>query len=500
MLGYGFFSSETFLSIAIRDVPMPLSVPLSEDMVQGLAPDAATWQKAEAVVRDGQLANLAVSGDGTWLLAEAKGSGKEPFHLSVDFIDAAQPVFRSSSPSRKSPDKYTLGLMLSYVRTPEAFGTREPSDDLIIKREKKVAADERKKLGPNAPKRSSKVAMDKKLAAQHDGLELLEKLLVDLVAAGQWYDASRLEKMERQAKHLADAFLPGPMYGLRRLMLLGKQKGITDDERTSTGADLIGLLWAMVQRGKTYIEGRLGTDTQVEYDALVEDILGKTWQLPDLKEKGYYRTDLNLLELAYERVDDDARQQRIEISDVIDLATGEVMQAMAYRPYKGINQIPEQPSYTTPMSVSEAGYYPGFINRRVRWDKSSEVATKLTSETFEKAYALAKADFKAVLDEFRTQLKHPLAPREAVFLLKCQRIGRIGERTTILEDAAGTRIEAADKRKDYSNVSNLVRAAGMLGKDQPAILVRLFIQSSTNNIVALPLAALTTKHHLRLGL
>ena len=97
-------------------------------------------------------------------------------------------------------------------------------------------------------------------------------------------------------------------------------------------------------------------------------------------------------------------------------------------------------------------------------------------------------------------MKHPLAPREGVFLLQCEQVGRIGDRAVVLEDASGIRIETADRRKDYSNVGNLVRAMGMLGRDNPAILVRLFVQPIPNAIVALPLAALTAKHHLRLGL
>jgi hypothetical protein len=40
----------------------------------------------------------------------------------------------------------------------------------------------------------------------------------------------------------------------------------------------------------------------------------------------------------------------------------------------------------------------------------------------------------------------------------------------------------------------------MLGKDHPAVLARLFVLPVPNTIVAYPLAALTPKHHLRLGL
>ena len=480
---------------------MPLNVPITEDMVRGLTTDESVWKKAEDLAASDRFVNAGVSSDGTWLLADAKGSGKEPFHVSADFIDPNNPVFRSTSPSRQTPDKYTLALLLKYARGPESFGTREPSDDQVAKREKKVAAEERKKFGPGAPRREKKSAAEKVLMAQREGFEALDKLLVELVAAGHWFEEGRIEKLERLSKSLGDAHLPLATYTLRRLLLVGKQKGIAEEDRTFLGAELIAQLWAIVQRGKIYVDGKLPEgESQETADALIEEVLARPWQLSDLKDKGYWKTDLSLLELAYERTDDDARQQRIEVSNLIDLSSGDIVHAIAYRPYKGINPVPEQPSYTTPLTVSEAGVYPGFLNRRVQWDKSAESIGRSSPQALETAYALAVGDFTAVLEAFRDQLKHPLAPRESVFLLQPEQVGRIGERTVVLEDTAGTRIEAADRRKDYSNTANLVRAIGMVGRDRPAVLVRLFVQSPSNTIVALPLAALTAKHHLRLGL
>jgi hypothetical protein len=480
---------------------MPLNVPITEDMVRGLAPDDATWQKATELAGSDRIAHAGVSGDGTWLLADAKGAAKDPYHVSADFVDPNNPVLRSDGPSRQTPDKYTLALLLKYARTPDTFGTREPTDDLVAKREKKVAADERKKFGPSAPKREKKSAADKQTAAQRDGFEVLDRLLVDLVAAGHWFEEGRVEKLERQAKSLGDAHLPLATYTLRKLLLLAKQKGIGDEERLFLGADLIGQLWHVVQRGRAYLEGRLPEgDTQNEADALVEDILGRPWQLSDLKDKGYWKEDLTLLELAYERTDDDSRQQRVETSNLIDLNTGDILQAIAHRPYKGLNPIPEQPSYTTPLTIAEGAIYPGFLNRRVRWEKTAETIGRPNPESLETAYNLAVPDIGAVVDAFKDQLRYPLAPRDTVVLLQLEHVGRIGDRHVVLEDAAGTRVEAADRRKDYANTANLVRAMGMLGRDKPAILVRLFVQPVSNAIVALPLAALTAKHHLRLGL
>ena len=290
-------------------------------------------------------------------------------------------------------------------------------------------------------------------------------------------------------------------YTLRRLLLLGKQKAIGEDERLFLGADLIGHLWAVVQRAKIYVAGGIPEGESPEVtDALIEDVLARPWQHSDLKEKGYWKTDLSLLELAYERNDDDPRQQRIEVSNLIDLSSGDILQAIAHRPYKGVNPIPEQPSYTTPLKISEAAVYPGFLNRRVQWDKSAETIGRASPATLETAYGLAVGDFAAVLTRFAISSSTRSAPREAVFLLQCEHVGRIGDRAVVIEDAAGVRIEAADQRKDYSNVANLARAMGMLGRDKPAVLVRMFVQPMPNTIVVLPLAALTAKQHLRLGL
>ena len=78
-----------------------------------------------------------------------------------------------------------------------------------------------------------------------------------------------------------------------------------------------------------------------------------------------------------------------------------------------------------------------------------------------------------------------LAPREAVMLLRCEGIGHIGDRV-VLEDAAGTRLVAADRRKEYSNVANLVRAAGMLGNDRPAVLVLDLQMPGGSSLEAIP--------------
>jgi hypothetical protein len=475
---------------------------LTEDAVTRFAPDDGTLQNARGLVRKKNYTGPGVSADATWLLGKCKGSGKNPYEVSVDLADEGNPTFRCNCPSRKFPCKHSLGLLLYYVESPGQFSTQEPPEDLVAKREKKAARAEKQKEGGDAPapKKVNTAALAKKAQAQRDGLDLLEKLLVDLVSAGEWSEAGRLEKLDRQAKQLADSYLNRAMFLVRELVLLGHAEGMSDEERNARAAEVIGQTWAVVQKGRNYLDGKLaGDESQAEADAVMEDVLGKTWQLAELKEKGYVKSNLQLLELAYERTDVAARQERVETSHLVELNDGTIYQAITYRPFKGLNQIAEQPSFVQPLKVVEAAVYPGFLNRRVRWDKGADQGEERTTAHLKKAHDTAKTEFKAALDAFKQQMKHPLAPREAVMLLRCERIGHVGDKV-VLEDATGTRLVAADRRKEYSNVANLIRAAGMLGNDRPAVLVRLFVLPVENAVVAEPLAALTPEHHLRLGI
>jgi hypothetical protein len=476
-------------------------MPLTEATIQSVTPDAGSLQNGRDLVRKKAFSDLRVSADGTWLLARCKGSGKDPYSVSVDLGNESAPVGRCNCPSRKFPCKHALGLMVAYVANPGQFNQAEPPEELLAKREKQSARAEKKATEAPAPRKVNKAAQAKKAQAQRDGLDLLEKLLIDLVGAGQWFEPSRLERLDRQARQMADAYLPGAMVELRRLVLLGQEKGLPEEERAARGADLIGHLWATVQKGRNYLDNKLSADeNQAEADAVMEEVLGHAWQLTDLKEKGYARPDLNLLELAHERFDDPARESRIEISHLLDLDDGSVRAAITYRPFKGMSKIPEQPSWMQPITVPEAAVYPGFINRRVRWEKGSEVMQLADKKSghLKLAHSLAAPEFDKVLAEFRKQLKHPLAPREAVAWVRCQTVGKVGERV-VVEDAKGVRIEALDRKKDYSNVANLVRAAGELRK-QPALLARLYVLPLPNVIVAEPLALVSPEKHLRLGL
>jgi hypothetical protein len=473
---------------------------LTEQLVEQIAPDSSSLQAGRGLRK--KVAKLGISADGTWLLGECQGSAKLPYQVSVDLLNPSAPLGRCNCPSRKFPCKHAIGLMLAYVNAPEKFAQREPSEELLAKRGKQVQkAEKAQQRGdtPAGPRKVNVAAQAKKTAAQRDGLDLLQKVLFDLVAGGQWFEKSRLGRLENQAKQMSDHYLPGAMVMLRRLLVAGRDKEITEEERIAHGAEVIGRLWAMVQKGRNYLDNKLsGDEVQAEADAVMEEVLGKAWQLTELREKGYFQSDLSLYELAWEGNDDEAREQRVEISHLIDRKEGAVHQAISYRPYKALKFTNAQPSYQQPLQVAEAAVYPGFGNRRVRWDAAAEKQQPMSAAVLRRVHALARPEFEPVLAGMRKQLKHPLAPREIVVLLGCRRLGRVGD-DLVIEDAKGVRIALADRTSGAWNVANLRRAAGEL-RQRPALLARLFVKPLDNVISAQPLALLTAAKHLRLGI
>src|SRR5216683_6954481 len=117
---------------------------LSEETAQRMAPDDQVLTDGRGLIRKNSMSNLGVSADGTWILGECKGSAKEPYKVSVDLADISNPLARCSCPSRKFPCKHGMALMLLYAQDASRFGSREPDEALLAKREKAVARAEKK--------------------------------------------------------------------------------------------------------------------------------------------------------------------------------------------------------------------------------------------------------------------------------------------------------------------------------------------------------------------
>ena len=198
---------------------------ITEQQILALAPNAAAAANGRKISDKGGFVRLECSADDTYYWGECTGSGKSNYITSIDFIDPAAPLIRCSCPSRQFPCKHGLALMYEIMKQ-KPFAPCEIPEDILKKREKKQSREEKKAQPPEegTPKAEPKInksARTKKLKKQLEGLDLLQKLVQDLLKAGLGTMGSVTLSTYRQlAKQLGDYYLPGPQRLLNKLIMV----------------------------------------------------------------------------------------------------------------------------------------------------------------------------------------------------------------------------------------------------------------------------------------
>jgi SWIM zinc finger len=500
---------------------MPLEV--SEDLLRAIVNKEKALSDGRTLAKKGAFKNLAQLDDKTLLWGQCQGSGAKPYEVSIDLIGDT-PTIRCSCPVKPPPCKHTLGLLVAFLENAAQFKVADGPAELIEKRAKNVERAEKKAEAATKPKEVNKGALEKKTRAQRDGLDLLEKIVVDLAAAGLGtIDSKKAVRLSEQARQLNDAFLPGAAEALRRIGALAP--GSRDDDRDQfwglrePGDELpdelrhklmlrhLVRLWAIIKRGRKALDQKMDEgESQSESDALIEDLLGNVWELAGLKAAGYWKQGLELFELADERFIDHVRQERIEQGFLVDLNDGAVYVERKFRPVAALDRVPEKASYEKPFTISEAGVYPGFANRRVRWELGAWKSRRVEARDFERIHAVALPTVQAAVAKLKEQLKNPLAADDAVLLLALADVQKASDGGLVAVDASGGTLPLSDSPiARYRSTNNLEMAAGAAldgGKlrTPASLLVRLYVGLGDELIHGQPLALVVGDQHIRLGM
>jgi hypothetical protein len=478
------------------------------------------------LAKKGAFKKLKVTSDKSLLWGECQGSGANPYVLSVD-LAGDHPTLRCTCPVKPPPYKHLLGLLVSFMEQPAKFVSAEAPPELVEKREKNLERAEKKAEAATKPKEVNKEALAKKTHAQRDALDLLEKLVLDVASAGiGTLDAKKAKKLSEQAKQMTDAYLPGAAEALKRVASLADPRQVDEDDEEETfyqleepGHDLpdelrhrlmarhMTRLWAMVRKGQKALDDKLEEgETASEAEAVVEDLLGHVWELAALKAKGYAKQNLHLFELADERYLDNVREERIEQGFLLDLDEGSILVDRKFRPLAAIDKVKSKDSYEKPIDITEAGIYPGFINRRVRWEIAALKSRQPTPKDFEAIHAKAQPALDATLTRYKEQIKNPLAPDDAVILVRVADIKKAGTDSLAMVDSKGATLLLKDSPLTrYRSTNNLAMAAGahLEGgklKQPTSLLVRLYLGLEDEAIYGQPLALIVGTNHIRLGM
>lgn len=500
---------------------MPIEV--TEDLIRAVTTKDKALSDGRTLSKKGAFKNLRKTVDSSLLWGQCQGSGAKPYELSID-LAGDNPTIRCSCPVKPPPCKHTLGLLVHFMEQGAKFGVAEAPAELAEKRAKNLDRAEKRAEAASKPKEINKAALEKKTRAQREALDLLETLVLDIASAGLGtVEAKKAAKLVEQARQLSDAYLNGAAEALRRLATLAAAEKLDDDDEVYYGLrepgdqlpdDLRHLLmsrhltrlWAMVRKGQQVLDQKLEeAASDNEADAVVEDLLGKVWELPELKARGYARQNLELFELADERYLDNVRQERVEQGYLLDLKDGSIYVDRKFRPMAALDRIPEKPSYEKPFTVTEAGVYPGFINRRVRWELAALKSRKLEAEDFARIHAAAAPAFEVAIARYKEQIKNPLGPDEAMVLVRIKDVTKAAGGLVASDDKGHKLVLRDSPLARYRSTNNLEMAAGAVLQDgrlvTPAsLLLRLYRGLADEAIYGQPFALVLGQSHIRLGM
>lgn len=462
---------------------------INEKDIAPLAPNANAVSNARKISSGGGFVSRMRSADDSFYMGECRGSGKSNYVVSADYVDEEHPVFRCSCPSRQFPCKHSLALLFEMAAGKE-FEVGEIPKDILEKREKKEAREARKAAAAQGGKasadgdgggaaaegaggeagpakgagsdagsgkstkaakgsRAGKAARTKKIKKQLEGLELLKQLTDQLMSSGLASMGSvSLKNYRDLAKQLGDYYLPGPQALLNRLILeMESYQQDQDRAHYHQSVEVLKKLRALERKASAYLMEKLETDSPGADDDILYEELGGIWKLDQLNELGLKKEQAQLLQLSFQVIYDEAKKEYTDLGYWVELGSGEISCTCNYRPVKALKYVKQEDTCFDVARVPVLSYYPGTINRRIRWESASfEPASR---EHFRLAKTHAHRDIAAAVKIAKNEIKNLLSDDFCAMMIAFERIGRMEtENGTCLaaEDSAGNRLELRGRK------------------------------------------------------
>lgn len=462
---------------------------MNVDYIDSLGANANSIKKGRQLASNGSFIKLNKSLDGSILFGECKGSGKKNYICSADFIDESNPVFRCSCPSRQFPCKHTLGLMYSYTDGKE-FTIEDIPEDILEKREKKEKREKTKVENKNVPKKKNKTATKKKINAQLEGLEFLDKIVKSILKQGfAGISKEGVKELKSQAKELGNYYISGVQSELKRLINM-----LEKNVNNVLIMEQIIYLKALSKKGKNHLLNRLeDKDLNLSIDSNIDELLGYAWKLTELEELGQFKKDVHLVQLSFSSWRDDARGENIDEGIFLNLNTGEIQNTYNYRPIKRKSDPKGEYATSILLEIPTLYIYPGDLNPRIRWEDM--IAKEMSENEYEKAFEFAQKSYSEVIKMVKNHMKNPLNGKEPIALLHYSKIGKIDDHW-VIEDIEGKRLVL--KQYDYQLDCNILSLLNTEYITNQAVLVKFNYDIETRRLEAYPISIVSKDKIIRL--
>ncbi len=473
---------------------------ITEQQILAAAPNPAAAANGKKISKSGGFVKLYKSADETFFMGECKGSGKNPYITSADYIYPAKPVFRCSCPSRQFPCKHSLGLMYEMM-SDKTFEICEIPEDIVRKRSKIAAKNAPEKapeeLTPEeaaklekkkaAAAKTAKKAKSAKLEKQIEGLELCEKAVKELISSGLGtMGGTSLSTYQDLSKQLGDYYLIGPQRLLNSLIFeISAFQSDSKEIHYDNAIDVLEKLYALIKKSRVYIDKKLESgDVSADDDILYEE-LGGAWKISELEALGKCEKNVRLTQLSFWVTFDEGRKEYIDTGVWLDFNNSKVYLTKNYRPLKSLKYVKADDTVFGAVNVPSMAVYPGEGNVRVRWDGAE--FSELTKDDFAKIRSAASKSINADAKEIKNLLKNAMQSPLLFKLVEFSQIGKSGE-AVILKQPSGDMLTLLDNPELEPTVERLsvLPNAGLL--ENGVMLCGFFYDAQSRFICAQPLA------------
>lgn len=465
---------------------------ITEDLVRVSAPNGTAVSNARKISASGGFTSLYRTEDSTLIFGDCKGSGSSVYSTSADFSGEV-PVFRCSCPSRQRPCKHCIAIMIEWLAGKEFTAAQIP-EDIARKRSKleektSAASDEKKTPKPN------KAAAQKKLKKQVEGLELADRFVKDILSRGaSSVNRASAEQYAQLAKQLGDYYLPEPQAIMTRIISAAQRLSEhPDDRELERIVSLCVRLSSTVKKSRDYINAKLESGEVLPEDNILYEAMGGVWKLTQLKEIGLFKENARIIQLSFQVIHDDIHKADIDLAYWIDLDTGEISKTENIRPLKAAKYIKAEDSVFGIHRIKELCYYPGGLNRRIRWE-SAEI-TEPDDDIYGIILSKSEATVADAVKKAKNELKNTLSDGTAALLVPFDRLVSAGQdrHITLIH---GEETIALRSTESYPDTVRVLECVGDMGGG--AILGELFYLSDERRFYLCPLSLITENGIIRL--
>ncbi len=473
---------------------------ISEQTITSIAPNAAAAANGKKLSNGGSFIKLWRSEDDTFYMGECKGSGKNPYTTSADFVAEDHPVYRCSCPSRQFPCKHCLGLLYEMM-SGKNFEICDIPEDILKKRDKLAA----KSAPPKAPEemtpeeaakaakkkasaaKSASKAKAKKLEKQLEGLDLVEKAVKELISAGLGtMGGTSLKTYQDISKQLGDYYLNGPQRLFNRLIIeITEYQKDNLESHYDNAIDTLEKLYSLLKKSRQYINEKLENGDVSNDDTVLYEELGGAWKLTELEAIGKCKKDARLMQMSFWVTFDESRKEYIDSGVWCDLSDGNVYLTKNYRPVKSLKYVKADDSVFGVVNTPSMAVYPGDGTVRVRWE-SAEIADAV-KEDYAKLRSFAAQSIESEAKAVKNTLKNAIASPVIYKTIAFSKIGQTDE-GAVLKSKNGDTILLKDSAEIEPTVDRLYILPDKSFLENGVILCGFFYDPGLRRLCAQPLS------------